>query len=103
MNTFVWEWKFGRRVSGTLWLKYGEIEVCRLERRAPGVWVAFLYRLPAGLGATTKRDCTSFEAGQAGCIAWAERHRAAIEAYARVEAAAAAPREGASTRIRHPT
>ena len=57
-------------------LRYRLVEIARLQQRVDnGVWLASL-RHPDGR--TQTRACSSFEAGRAGCEAWAERHRAAL-------------------------
>ena len=60
-------------------LYVGGTEVARMVERLDGSWFAVL-RYPDR--EAVQRPCTSYEAGRAGCEAWASRHRVALEAHA---------------------
>ena len=73
-----------RSIYGTSWhadrdaLAYGTHEIARLLRKADGGWVALL-RYPDGR--EVSRPCSSHEAGKAGCMTWAQRHRDVLVAW----------------------
>lgn len=75
---FAWQSIFGPAGSGPEdALAYRRFEVARVTDKVGGGWLALLH-YPDGRRVT--RDCTSYEAGRAGCEAWAIRHQAALMA-----------------------
>lgn len=55
-------------------------EVARIDARIDGGWVATLRYAD---GHSVIRRCSSYEAGRAGCEAWAGRHQEELRVYAR--------------------
>ena len=58
-------------------LAFRQYEVARVTDRIDGGWLALLHYPD---GRRVVRHCTSYEAGRAGCEAWAARHEAALRA-----------------------
>jgi hypothetical protein len=61
-------------------LRYGGMEVARLDERVNATWFASLYRYLPYEQRPKPRDCRSYETGKAGCEEWARRHEAEIAA-----------------------
>ena len=59
-------------------LRYGVMEVARLDERVDGTWFASLYRHLPYEQRPEPRDCTSYTTGRSGCEEWARRHEAEI-------------------------